>query len=339
MSPDVALPQSGTGAAVLPAWRGALIRLVLLWLACAALAAREWGEMAHQWWDIDTYHHILIIPPILAWLVWLRREDLAQIAPRGWWPGLGLFVAGLSLWLFGRWSGLNLLAHAGAVGMTQASVLALLGPRVAGAVLLPLGFAAFLVPFGDEIIPQLQMVTARIAIALTHWSGVEAVVDGIHIATPAGLFIVAEECSGVKFLIAMIALGVLVCFTAFTSWRRRAAFMVAAVTIPILANGVRAWGTIYVAQYVGAERAGGFDHLVYGWIFFAIVIAILIGGAWRFFERDPEDSGYSLHQIEESPLLARLDALAGGGGRIMASALAFAAVFALAAIYAAPPLG
>ena len=57
-------------------------------------------------------------------------------------------------------------------------------------------FGVFLVPFGDEIIPPLQAITAEIAIALTLWSGVPAQIDGIYIDTPVGLFIVAEACSG-----------------------------------------------------------------------------------------------------------------------------------------------
>lgn len=132
---------------------------------------------------------------------------------------------------------------------------------------LPIAFAAFLVPFGDEIIPPLQLITADIAIVLTRWSGVPASIDGIYINTPAGLFIVAEACSGVKFLVAMVTLGVLVCFTRFASWRRRAEFLAACVIVPIIANGVRAWATIFVAQYIGAEKATGFDHIVYGWVF------------------------------------------------------------------------
>src|SRR5690606_8601613 len=122
----------------------------------------------------------------------------------------------------------------------QLAVLGLLGPRVAAAVLFPLAYMLFLVPFGDELIPALQMVTAKLAVALTHASGIPAQVDGIFIDTPVGLFRVAEACSGVKFLVAMIALGTLVAHLCFASSRRRAVFMAAAIMVPVLANGVRA---------------------------------------------------------------------------------------------------
>lgn len=314
------------------AWRSALTALGAGVLAVMLLAAREWGEMAHQWWNIDTYNHLLLMPPIIAWLGHLKLGELARISPRAFWPGLLLLVAALGLWWAGRASGINLLAHAGAVGMVQAAVVAVLGLRASLLLALPLALGGFLVPFGDEIIPPLQLITADIAVALTHLSGVPARVDGIHIDTPAGLFIVAEACSGVKFLIAMVTLGVLVCFTRFASWQRRAAFMAACIIVPVLANGARAWATIYIAQFIGAERATGFDHIVYGWVFFAIIVAALLGAGWRFFEREPEEYGWRAADLAAKDGITRAEngALAPGGAAL--AVIALAAIAALAAI-------
>jgi exosortase len=188
----------------------------------------------------------------------------------------------------------------------------LLGLRVSLMLLLPLGFMCALVPFGDELIPFLQDITAQITIVLTRWSGIPAMISGIYIDTPAGLFIVAEACSGVKFLIAMVTLGFLVCFTAFDRWSMRVLFMLSAVVVPILANGVRAWGTIFIAQSQGVEFAAGFDHIFYGWIFFGIVIAILLGGFWRLFEREPEDAGYTASELAQMNWIARFEGRATG---------------------------
>lgn len=319
----------------LPAvWRRVLALLVPVWLALILLTAREWGEMLHQWWNIDTYNHILFVPPIIVWLVALRRDVLARVEPSPWLPGLVAVAGALCLWLVGRVTGINLLAHAGAVAALQGAAIAILGPRATLALLLPIGFMAFLVPFGDEIIPPLQAITAHIAIALTHWSGVPAAIDGIHIDTPVGLFIVAEACSGVKFLVAMVALGVLVCFTAFESWRRRAFFMLACIVVPIVANGIRAWGTIYIAQFKGVEFAAGFDHIFYGWIFFAIVVALVLAGAWRFIERDPEDAGFSLEAIGRSSSVAWLERGTVNPGALLAGLGLIMLGFLIGAIYA-----
>lgn len=309
MPPETAIGSAQRSGAIdrLPeAWRTPLLAMTVAVLVLLTMAAREWGEMLHQWWNIDTYNHILLIPFIIAWLVAMKLDALAKLEPRPWLPGIGLVAAGLGLWLVGRVTDINLIAHAGAVGAVQGVVVAMLGQRVSLLLALPIGFAAFLVPFGDEIIPPLQMITADIAIALTLWSGIPAVIDGIYIDTPVGLFIVAEACSGVKFLIAMVTLAVLLCFTRFESWVRRAVLMIAAIVVPIIANGIRAWGTIFIAQSQGVEFAAGFDHIFYGWIFFAIVVALVLAGAWRFFEREPEEYGWSVSEIDTLPFVPGL---------------------------------
>jgi exosortase A len=219
---------------------------------------------------------------------------------------------------------INLVAQLGAVMLLQGAVAALLGPRVVAGLLFPLGYLIFLVPFGDEIVPPLQAITAHMAVALTQASGVPATMTGVFIDTPVGLFEVAEACSGVKFLVAMIALGTLVAHLCFRSWKRRAAFMAACAVVPILANGVRAWGTIYVAQSQGVEFAAGFDHIVYGWFFFALVMAVLLGASWRFFDRAANDPLVDVGAIEASPAIERLGRH-GIGGR-QAVALMMAAV-------------
>ena len=320
---------AATGIDRIPAaWRTPLLALAAVAFALIAVTAPSWGEMLHQWWNIDTYNHLLLVPFIIGWLVMLKSGDLAIMEPRPFTPAIGLVAAGLALWWAGRIADINLIAHAGAVGALQAAVVAVLGLRASLLLALPLAMGVFLVPFGDEIIPPLQFITADITIALTRWSGVPASIDGIYINTPAGLFIVAEACSGVKFLIAMVTLGVLVTFTRFTSWQRRVLFLAACIIVPILANGVRAWATVYVAQYIGAEAAGGFDHIVYGWIFFAIVVALLLAGAWRWFEREPEDYGWTAATLAGWSWIARAET------RGLAPFTAASVIAALAAIAA-----
>jgi exosortase A len=290
------------------AWSAALARLAVVWGALFGLTFPEWREMAHQWWDIDTYNHILLVPPILGWLVWLRRNELAKVVPQAWGPGLAWLTAGLGLCLAGRAGEVNLIAQAGTVVAFQGGAIALLGLRAALVLAFPLLYSGFLVPFGDEIIPALQHVTAKLAVALTHLSGVPAAIDGLTIDTPGGKFLVAEECSGVKFLVAMTALTTLAAWTGFSRWRPRIVLVACAAIVSILANGLRAWGTIFIAQWIGAERAGSFDHIIYGWVFFAVVIAAVLGIAWRYFDRDPQEAGLTAADAAAHPL-ARLERL------------------------------
>lgn len=310
------------------AWRVPLVQLALAWAGLFAIAFRDWATMADKWWNISTYNHVVFVPFIIGWLVWVRRGDLGRLEPSPWWPGVVAVAGALFLWLLGTIAGVNSASQLGAVAMLQASIAALLGPRILAALLFPIGFMLFLVPFGDELVPALQMITARLVIELTHFSGIPAVIDGVFIDTPAGLFEVAEACSGVKFLIAMVALGVLVMHTCFVSWKRRAVFMAAAVALPILANGVRAWGTIYIAQSQGVEFAAGFDHIFYGWIFFALVVFTLLAAAWRWFDRSPEHLGPNIEALQRSALLTALSGSTMRGTSALAGILGLGLVFA-----------
>ncbi len=299
----VAFTQSGRARP----WRQALIRLSAAYIGLALFFAADWLAMFDQWWNSSTYNHMLLVPVILAWLVWQRRHALARLEPRCWSPGLIAVGGAAVIWLLGAMASLDLLRQAGAVAMLPASAALLLGPKIMVALAFPTAYAVFLIPFGDEFIPALQTITARLTVSLVQLSQVPASVDGVFINTPAGLFEVAEACSGVKFLVAMIALGVLIGNVGFRSWQRRGIFMLLCIFVPILANGVRAWGTIYIAQHIGAARAGGIDHIIYGWIFFAGVIAAIMGLSWRFFDRNLDDPIVNPAAIDGSPFLSRIE--------------------------------
>lgn len=129
-------------------------------------------------------------------------------------------------------------------------------------------------------------------------SGVPAHMEGIFITTPTGYFEVAEACSGAKFLIAMTAYGALVCNVCFRNWPRRILFMSGALALSVLANGVRAFATILVAHLTSVDAAVGFDHVVYGWVFFAIVMVVVMAVAWPFFDRRPGDPWFDPSQLQ-----------------------------------------
>ena len=326
MPPEaIASPPSARLAVSLPtAWRGPLLLLGGAWIALIALFLGDWQAMAGQWWDTSTYNHVLLVPAILAWLVALRRRELARLVPEAWWPGLIVVAGAAFVWVLGSFAGLSLARQLGAVVMLQGAVLASMGPRVSAGLAFPLAYMLFLVPFGDELIPLLQLVTARITMALLALSGIPAALDGVFITTPTALFKVAEACSGVKFLIAMSAFAVLAANVCFRTWPRRIVFVAATLVLAVLANGVRAWGTVVVAHYRGVEFASGFDHIFYGWIFFAVVIALVLALSWRWFDRAPDDPQIDADAILASPILARLGRWRMGGQAALAATLALA---------------
>ena len=288
----------------LPAiWRAPLLRLGAVWLGLIGLFFADWRDMAGQWWNSSTYNHILLIPPIIAWLVSQRRQDVLRLTPAGWWPALVVFAGAGLFWLLGEFAGLAVARQLAVVVMAQAGFAAVMGPEVVAGLCFPLFYMLFLVPLGDEMIPALQTLTARLTMVLLNFAHIPAVINGVFITTPAGYFEVAEACSGIKFLIAMIAYGALVANVCFLSGWRRAAFMGVSVVVPILANGVRAFGTIWIAGWYGISFASSFDHVFYGWVFFALVMALCMAVGWRFFDRSVDVPMIDPDAIVARPIL------------------------------------
>jgi exosortase A len=270
-------------------WRGHLTALGIFAFLMLSLFHRDAIDMVSIWWNASTFGHCLFIPILIAWLVQQRLPGLRQLKPVGWAPGLLWIGVGGFAWLLGAAAGVALFRHAALILMMQGAVVTLLGPAIGRALVFPLFYAFFMVPAGEEIVAPLQLITARLCMALLSLWGVPAHLDGIFITTPTGYFEVAEACSGAKFVIAMTAYGALVCNVCFASWTRRIIFMTGALMLSVLANGLRAFATILVAHFTSIDAAVGFDHVLYGWVFFAAVMTLVMATAWPFFDRRPGD--------------------------------------------------
>jgi EpsI family protein len=93
---------------------------------------------------------------------------------------------------------------------------------------------------------------------------------------------VVEACSGVRYLIASLMVGALFAYINYRSMRRRLLFMLVALAVPIVANWLRAYMIVMIGHLSGNKLAVGVDHLIYGWIFFGVVVGVmfLIGARW-----------------------------------------------------------
>ncbi|MFN4357840.1 exosortase A [Sphingopyxis alaskensis] len=303
-------------------WQHHLVALALLATVILALFWRDAADMAGIWWNSSTFTHCLLMVPLIGWLVAQRIDLLRPLAPAFWWPALLWMTGAGCVWLVGEAAGVALFRQLGLVLMLQGAVGVTLGEKLVRGLLFPLAYALLLVPFGEELVPLLQTFTAHISVALLHLSGFAAEMQGVFITTRAGFFEVAEECSGVNFLIAMLAYAAFAAHLCFKSWTRRIVFVVAALATTILANALRAYGTMLAAEVWGIEAAGGIDHIVYGWIFFGLVILIVMLAARRWFDRPANDAAVDVRGLE-GPIR-----FAGPGRAVLPAALLLPLLFA-----------
>ncbi|KTE22526.1 ABC transporter [Sphingopyxis sp. H050] len=285
-------------------WQRHLVALAGLSAAIVAIFYRDAADMVGIWWRSSTFTHCLLMIPMIGWLLSQRAHLLKPLTPVFWWPAL-LWMAGAGLvWLVGDAAGIGLFRQLALVLMLQGAVAAMLGEKLVRGLLFPLGYALLLIPFGEELVPLLQTLTAHISLALLHLSGLEAQMEGVFITTRAGFFEVAEACSGVNFLIAMLAYSVFAAHLCFKGWRRRIVFVTLALATTILANALRAYGTMVAAEIWGIEAAGGIDHIFYGWVFFGAVILLVMLVARGWFDRPANDPAVDVAGLDGTPRFA-----------------------------------
>jgi len=147
----------------------------------------------------------------------------------------------------------------------------------------------FAIPVGTSLILPLQHITAQIVVPILRFTGIPVFLDGLFLSIPSGSFEVAEACSGVRYLISSVALGFLAANLLLETLWRRVALVALCVAIPIVANGLRAYGIVMIAHLSGYEYAIGADHLIYGWIFFSFVTLCLLGVAVALRSGEPAD--------------------------------------------------
>jgi exosortase A len=267
---------------IAPGWRPAIVLIGIASLVFAAVFHRDISGAVRVWIDSTAYNHCFLILPLTAFLLWERRAVIASVSPQScFWPLL-LMPPLSAVWLIAAVLDIQEGRQLALVAMFQVVVLVALGPRLFRLLLAPLLFLFFLVPSGAFLVPYLQKITADIAVAGLRLLQIPVFSDGLMIEIPEGTFEVAEACAGLRFLIASTVFGCFFAIIMYRSFVRRAVFIILSVAVPVAANGLRALGIILLAHIEGSAAAVEADHILYGWLFFTLVIIILMAIGMTF---------------------------------------------------------
>ena len=265
-----------------PSWRQALILLPLL---IAWLIYCYWDTAAAMvgiWSRSETYAHAFLVPPITLWLIWRQRTAVLAEQPQTSLP-LAVPVALTTLaWLAGELTAVNALTQFALVATLALAIMALLGLSVSKRLAFPLAFLFFSVPFGDFMMPKLMEWTAAFTVLALRATGIPVYQEGLQFIIPSGHWSVVEACSGVRYIIASVTVGTLFAYLNYASLSRRLIFIGVSFVVPVIANWLRAYIIVMLGHFSDNRIATGVDHLIYGWLFFGVVILImfLIGARW-----------------------------------------------------------
>ena len=277
-------------------WQKPLIVLLILLSVFVWTFAQSWLAIANIWQRSETYAHGFLVVPASLWLIWSQKGLLKNIRPMpSYWALLILSGAG-SLWLVAVLSKVLVVEQFALVLMSIAVVWAVLGNQFVYNALFPLFFLFLMVPFGEDFVPYLMEYTASFVVAMLRLTGFSVYREGLHFTLTSGQWSVVEACSGIRYLIASVTLGLIYAYLNYSSYRKRTVFILLSVLVPILANGLRAYMIVMIGHLSSMKLATGFDHIIYGWLFFGLVMMGLfyVGSFWT--DHSATSSAASLHE-------------------------------------------
>jgi exosortase A len=283
-------------AATAKAWRSALPALAIAIFAILVLYRETAMAMAETWARTETFTHGFLVAPITLWLIWRIRSNVALVTPRPNILALLALAATGFVWLLGELATVGVVSQFALTTMLVLAVPAVLGVPVARRIAFPLAFLYFAVPFGEFALPQLMEWTASFTVLGLRLSGIPVYREGLHFVISSGSWSVVEACSGVRYLIASLTVGTLFAYLSYHSLKRRLIFVAVAFVVPVIANWLRAYMIVMLGHLSSNKLAVGVDHLIYGWLFFGLVIMAMfwIGSRWREDELPPQPATSSM---------------------------------------------
>ena len=255
--------------------------------AVAAVIAIYWSSVVAAvtvWSNSDTYSFAFLVAPVSLYIIWNRRQQLAGYRVRPLWAGLLLLVPCGLLWLASEAADLSVGRQLALVGTLQGLLLTTLGWRIYKALLFPFLYLWLLVPAADVFLPSLQLMVTGATVAGLNLLGIPTTSEGILIVADGATYRIVEACASLDFLLGSLAFSLVYANLLYRRFKRRAAFVAAALAAAVAANLFRTTSIIYLTDVSEGRIDLAIDHQLYGWVIFLVTVVVLMAVGLRFRE-------------------------------------------------------
>jgi exosortase D (VPLPA-CTERM-specific) len=304
---------------------GAALVAIVYHAVIIRLVGNEWGRA-----DFD---YCYLIPIVMAYLLWERRGELASIPSKASWAGLWAFGAAVCFLLLGELGGEFLSLYISLWFAILGVCWTLLGWRKLTVVLFPLFLFAMAFPPPNYLYSRLtlgmQLLSTRLGVEFLHILGIPAYREGNVIDMGFTQLEVVAACSGLRFLIPLVIVGMLLTYYFREKWWKRTLLMLFTLPLAIAMNGLRIGISGVLARSYGPAIVEGAAHDAMGWVMFLLSAAILTGCMKLLTARGkpmlvtfPQAAGdIAQTRVATAPLLAGLVLLAAAAGYLQYRAM------------------
>lgn len=241
------------------------------------------GWMIGRWeWAGSDMSHGWLIPLVSIYMVWCKRSEMRQASKYLSWAGFGMVGLALLLYLVGLRIQQTRFVLVSLIGLLWGIPYFLYGRQVARVLMFPCAYLVFCIPmtFFDSLTFPLRLISSSISAGLLNSLGISVTRLGtaIHINAGGGFSLdVAHPCSGLRYLLAMVALTTAYAYFTQKSSLKRGILSLAAIPLAMVGNIARISLIAVVGVIFGEKFAVGFYHDYSGYVVFAVATLLMLG--------------------------------------------------------------
>lgn len=254
----------------------------------AAPASSLAGETVATEWT-----QCLFVPFIVAWMVYWLWPRLRELPVRGSSQGFAVLGAGLAFYLLGFLAE-NYYIGVVSMQLVYAGLIVLfLGWNFMRALYFPWAFLLFMWPYGffEDVAFQLRLIMSSLSHHVLSLMGVANNLNGTAIISPPGhapafAIDIADPCSGIHGLFALVMMAALAAFFLYRRTWQRAVIVLASLPLVILGNLVRIVMLTLATIHFGEKFALGVNdhpswfHEGAGYVVYLVNFSALLGLGW-----------------------------------------------------------
>jgi exosortase len=221
-----------------------------------------------------------LVIPLSLLLVWYHRRRIRSAPKNPSNLGLIFLGAGFFFVLLGTRAMQPRITMLAIPTLIFGVVLFLWGKAVARVLLFPIGFLGFMIPVGalQQTSFRLQFLITETVQRFSNLVGIKVNAVGTTLAPPDGSwgFDIAEGCSGIRSLIAIIMLTALYTHVFERVWWKKIVLLALSGAFAVVANAGRIFTIILLARMGYPGLAGGLYHEYSGFLSFPLALGAML---------------------------------------------------------------
>lgn len=236
-------------------------------------------SLINFWMHSDEYSHGFFIIPLCCYIVWLKKDALAQVPVKSSLMGFVIIIFSLLLYVLSHHAEVMTLRSFSMVLLVAGVIVYFYGFLMFKKLIFPLFLLLFMIPVPAQIYSKLtiplQLFVSEISVSLSSIFQIPIYRDGNLIYLPDQTFQVVQACSGLRSMIALLTLCVVFGYFTLGSNFFRTILFITGVPVAILVNIIRVLIMILFFYYFNIDLTSDSVHTVFGLVIFGLALVLI----------------------------------------------------------------